>query len=204
MRGVQLAARPHALAFVSAACSLLSCALAQTPGASPLAPLFPGFSTEAPSSDASSGTGDFGALGAFDTARSRVFIPATDGTAPPVAGVPDLGGEQGEVLCTHPVVHENTEPDVLFPLVLYLHPTHGLVFEAWIAQHDAMLRLLASRGFVVCAPPMGGWRIYVASRFWPRQIVQNLSESPLNFIENRPPKFKKIFENRIPNPRKFE
>ena len=158
MRGVQLAARPHALAFVSAACSLLSCALAQTPGASPLAPLFPGFSTEAPSSDASSGTGDFGALGAFDTARSRVFIPATDGTAPPVAGVPDLGGEQGEVLCTHPVVHENSEPDVLFPLVLYLHPTHGLVFEAWIAQNDAMLRLLASRGFVVCAPTMVGSR----------------------------------------------
>ena len=162
MRGVQLAARPRALAFVSAACSLLSCALAQTPGASPLAPLFPGFSTEAPSSDASSGTGDFGALGAFDTARSRVFIPATDGTAPPVAGVPDLGGEQGEVLCTHPVVaggaRDDSEPDVLFPLVLYLHPTHGLVFEAWIAQNDAMLRLLASRGFVVCAPTMVGSR----------------------------------------------
>lgn len=162
MCGVQLAARPRALAFVSAACSLLSCALAQTPGASPLAPLFPGFSTEAPSSDASSGTGDFGALGAFDTARSRVFIPATDGTAPPVAGVPDLGGEQGEVLCTHPVVaggaRDDSEPDVLFPLVLYLHPTHGLVFEAWIAQNDSMLRLLASRGFVVCAPTMVGSR----------------------------------------------
>ena len=159
MRGVR-AARLRAFAFASAAFSLLSCEVfAQTPGASPLPPLFPGFSTEALSRDASS-EDDFGALGAFDTAQSRVCIPATDGTAPSVAGVPDLGGETGEVLCTHPAVAETRkrEPNARFPLVLYLHPTHGLVFEAWIAQNVAMLRLLASRGFVVCAPTMVGAR----------------------------------------------
>ena len=158
MRGAR-AARLRARAFAWAACSLLSCVLAQTPGGSPLSPLFPGFSTEAPPRDAS-GEGDFGALGAFDTARSRVRIPATDGTAPPLAGVPDLGGETGEVLCTHPVVGETRKrnANALFPLVLYLHPTHGLVFEGWIAQNDAMLRLLASRGFVVCAPTIVGAR----------------------------------------------
>jgi dienelactone hydrolase len=48
--------------------------------------------------------------------------------------------------------------NALFPLVLYLHPTHGLVFEGWIAQNDAMLRVLASRGFVVCAPTIVGAR----------------------------------------------
>jgi dienelactone hydrolase len=158
MRGLR-AARLQTRAFAWAACSLLSCVLAQTPGASPRSPLFPGFSTEAPPRDAS-GEGDFGALGAFDTARSRVRIPATDGTAPPLAGVPDLAGETGEVLCTHPVVGETRKrnANALFPLVLYLHPTHGLVFEGWIAQNDAMLRVLASRGFVVCAPTIVGAR----------------------------------------------
>ena len=163
MRGVR-EVRLRALAFASAACSLLSCVLAQTPegAVSPLPPLFPGFSTEALSRDASS-EGDFGVLGAFDTAQSRVRIPATDGTAQPVAGVPDLGGETGEVLCTHPVVAETStrvkrEPNLRFPLVLYLHPLHGLALETWIAQNDAMLRLLASRGFVVCSPTMVGAR----------------------------------------------
>ena len=158
MRGLR-AARLQTRAFAWAACSLLSCVLAQTPGASPRSPLFPGFSTEAPPRDAS-GEGDFGALGAFDTARSRVRIPASDGTAPPLAGVPDLAGETGEVLCTHPVVGETRKrnANALFPLVLYLHPTHGLVFEGWIAQNDAMLRVLASRGFVVCAPTIVGAR----------------------------------------------
>ena len=158
MRGLR-AARLQTRAFAWAACSLLSCVLAQTPGASPRSPLFPGFSTEDPPRDAS-GEGDFGALGAFDTARSRVRIPATDGTAPPLAGVPDLAGETGEVLCTHPVVGETRKrnANALFPLVLYLHPTHGLVFEGWIAQNDAMLRVLASRGFVVCAPTIVGAR----------------------------------------------
>ena len=159
MRGAR-AARLQTRAFAWAACSLLSCVLASpSPGASPRSPLFPGFSTEAPPRDAS-GEGDFGALGAFDTARSRVRIPATDGTAPPLAGVPDLAGETGEVLCTHPVVGatRTRNANALFPLVLYLHPTHGLVFEGWIAQNDAMLRVLASRGFVVCAPTIVGAR----------------------------------------------
>jgi dienelactone hydrolase len=159
MRGAR-AARLQTRAFAWAACSLLSCVLASpSPGASPRSPLFPGFSTEAPPRDAS-GEGDFGALGAFDTARSRVRIPATDGTAPPLAGVPDLAGETGEVLCTHPVVGatRTRNANALFPLVLYLHPTHGLVFEGWISQNDAMLRVLASRGFVVCAPTIVGAR----------------------------------------------
>jgi dienelactone hydrolase len=36
------------------------------------------------------------------------------------------------------------------------HPTHGFTFDGWIGQNDLMLRILASKGSVVCSPMMVG------------------------------------------------
>lgn len=38
------------------------------------------------------------------------------------------------------------------PIGIYVHPTHGFLFETWTTQNEAMLRLLASRGVVVLSP----------------------------------------------------
>jgi dienelactone hydrolase len=65
-----------------------------------------------------------------------------------------VAGEEGELLVHYPI---GSGP---FPVVLYMHPTHGLFFSGWAAQNGDMLRLLASRGLVVVSPvrvgSMGG------------------------------------------------
>tara|TARA_B110000977_G_scaffold14855_1_gene18336 strand:- start:25788 stop:27992 length:2205 start_codon:yes stop_codon:yes gene_type:complete len=141
--------------FVIVTVVLVSVGVAQSSDSAFVEPFFPSFSTQAREQQDASLPSDFGSFGARDVTASRIAIPATNGYGSPVMNVPDLGGESGTILCYHPEKEQNKEK---FPLVYYQHPTHGLTMEGWIGQNDLMLKLLASRGIVVCSPVMIGER----------------------------------------------
>ena len=103
----------------------------------------------------------YGDPGEFPVSTTRVRLSASaGGEAPTSGGTPDLAGEEGEVVVHYPAAFDSEDaPSAPVPdgrrghvLALYQHPTHGYTLEAWTSRNDAMLRLLASRGVVVCSP----------------------------------------------------
>lgn len=116
---------------------------------------------------------------AVATARLEILAawptPGTTASGDGDGGVPGAsvpadapaGEEEGEVVVYYPTTTTTTTaatqqqqrrqqwaraPPRGFPLAIYVHPTHGFLFETWTSQNDAMLRLLASRGVVVVSP----------------------------------------------------
>ena len=98
----------------------------------------------------------YGDPGEFPVSTTRVRLSASaGGEAPTSGGTPDLAGEEGEVVVHYPAAFDSEDaPSAPVPdgrrghvLALYQHPT-----QAWTSRNDAMLRLLASRGVVVCSP----------------------------------------------------
>lgn len=129
----------------------------------------------------------FARLGPFDAATVRVPVPRSDGDARTTpGGVPDVPGEEGEVLCHYPTPRvpgdradaprgggaqsrassppppaslpspEGSGKKTKLPLALFLHPTHGYSFETWASRNAPLLELLASRGIVTCSPTRVG------------------------------------------------
>ena len=98
----------------------------------------------------------YGDPGEFPVATTRVRLSASAGGAAPTSrGTPDLAGEEGEVVVYYPAAFDAEDAPPApgrHVLALYQHPTHGYTLEAWTSRNDAMLRLLASRGVVVCSP----------------------------------------------------
>lgn len=102
----------------------------------------------------------YGDPGEFPVATTRVRLSASAGGAAPTSGgAPDLAGEEGEVVVHYPAAFDAEDAPSApegrrrgHVLALYQHPTHGYTLEAWTSRNDAMLRLLASRGVVVCSP----------------------------------------------------
>ena len=70
--------------------------------------------------------------------KSGECKPLRGGGGSGESGVPDLGGEEGELVVHHPDVVMT--PGALLPFALYQHPTPGYTFEQWTAANDAMLR----------------------------------------------------------------
>lgn len=98
--------------------------------------------------ESSSPSSPYARQGPYDVAITRIDVLPTQRS---VGFSPEgVNGEEGQLLCYYPT--GPTARGRLFPVSIYVHPTHGFLFETWTRQNDAMLRLLASRGIVVLSP----------------------------------------------------
>ena len=119
-------------------------------------------SQQTPTTSSSSSSSPYSSLGPYTVATARIDILATTSSSSSAINGGDIGvvppeGEEGEVLVYYPTTdgtrRSNARPPRRgFPLAIYVHPTHGFLFETWTTQNAAMLRLLASRGVVVVSP----------------------------------------------------